>query len=269
MRNARYIGADGCKGGRWVYVATDGRGAWTADVVTSIAELWHTAPHAERILLDVPIGLKPRGARACDAAARRLLGPRASSVFPSPDRWLLGCTNLEEADRLKAEREGRAVKIQRQMWNILPRIREVDAWLRATPRARGIVRECHPEVCFARLAGHPMGHNKKDAAGRAERLDALRPWVPTVDALLAVAMSRWPRSVLAADDLLDAVVAALCAAAPESELRSLPEAPEADEHGLPMEMVYRVPDRSHPALTPVPDGSTRPGSSQVGAAVQR
>ncbi len=241
MKHSRFVGADGCKGGAWVCVATDGRGAWSIAVHASIGAVWDASRGAERVLLDIPIGLMEHGRRACDVAARRSLGSRRSSVFPSPERWLLACTSLAEADGLKSEREGRAVKVQRQMWNILPRVREVDAWLRQTPPARAIVRECHPELCFMGLSGRPMGHNKKTVEGRGERIELLREHVPAVGEMLADALTRWPRSVLAADDVVDAVVAAVCAAAPDNVLRTVPSTPEVDEHGLPMEMVYRLP----------------------------
>jgi len=46
------------------------------------AELWWVA-------VDMPIGLRAAGPRPCDAEARRLLGPRRSSVLPTPARVVL------------------------------------------------------------------------------------------------------------------------------------------------------------------------------------
>jgi predicted RNase H-like nuclease len=39
--------------------------------------------------IDIPIGLTASGPRSCDLEARRLLGPRRSSVFPAPAREVL------------------------------------------------------------------------------------------------------------------------------------------------------------------------------------
>ena len=47
--------------------------------------------------IDVPIGLLETGARTCDKEARRILGPRGSSVFPAPNRWM-----LDHADDFRA-----------------------------------------------------------------------------------------------------------------------------------------------------------------------
>lgn len=105
----------------------------------------------------MPIGLPDQPqTRTCDRDARRLLGPRRSSVFPAPARAHLAAAAFGEVGGLSI-----------QAWNLVPKVREVDeAW---EPR----VREVGPEVSFAALAGAPMAHPKRTAAGQAERLAAL------------------------------------------------------------------------------------------------
>ena len=44
-------------------------------------------------------------------------------------------------------------KVSKQLFNIAPKIREVDEVLRAMPDANGRVFEVHPEVAFWRLNG--------------------------------------------------------------------------------------------------------------------
>ena len=134
-------------------VATDAG----ARVVASFAELM-----AERFalaLIDIPIGLL-EGPRQCDLAARKLLGPRRASVFPAPPRRLL-----------KARRYAGQCSIQ--LWNILYKIREVDAGMNRRLQRRA--REAHPECSFALLNGAPLRFSKKTAAGGAERRRLLRP----------------------------------------------------------------------------------------------
>jgi predicted RNase H-like nuclease len=61
--------------------------------------------------------------------------------------------------------------ISKQLFNILPKIREVDALV--TPLRQQRVFEMSPELSLAVLAGAPMVHAKTTAAGRAERVRVL------------------------------------------------------------------------------------------------
>ena len=62
---------------------------------------------AELLLVDIPIGLPETGAeRACDLMARRLLGPRKSSVFPVPVRQAVHAPTYQEACDLNATATG-------------------------------------------------------------------------------------------------------------------------------------------------------------------
>src|SRR2546422_11663063 len=93
------LGVDGCPGG-WCAVALEvGEGrprAAGAHVYRSFAEI--LAADAAVICIDIPIGLLDvPGQRRCDVEARRLLGPRRSSVFPPPSRRALAARSYREA----------------------------------------------------------------------------------------------------------------------------------------------------------------------------
>src|SRR5207245_2674687 len=118
-------GADGCKAG-WLAVSKD----IEADSVSwrlcrTARDLFYDKPIPEIIALDVPIGLPESHARTCDTEARRLLGRRASSVFPAPIRPVLAATDYAQACQIRFEIEGK--KLSRQSFAILPKICEVDA----------------------------------------------------------------------------------------------------------------------------------------------
>ncbi|MDA8145140.1 MAG: DUF429 domain-containing protein, partial [Thermaerobacter sp.] len=75
-------GADGCKKGGWLLVFLEEGGAFRLrGIVPDFASLGAKTRDARLTLVDVPVGLPegPEG-RECDRAARRLLGPRRSSV---------------------------------------------------------------------------------------------------------------------------------------------------------------------------------------------
>jgi predicted RNase H-like nuclease len=134
-----------------------------------IAELFTDTLAPNIVAVDVPIGLLERGARDCDVQARRLLGPRRSSVFTAPLRPLLAATSQAEASQIRYRLEGKGVSIQASA--IVPKIQEVDRLLRGNPNLREIIREVHPELCFFYLNGErPMSEAKKKPAGRTERV---------------------------------------------------------------------------------------------------
>lgn len=233
--NHTIAGADGCRAG-WVVIQESMQGAdleW--QVVPSLEALFSVPTAPGLLALDIPIGIPPKGSRACDVQARRLLGsPRGRSVFPAPIRPMLTASTHAEASAIGRNVEGRGLTIQ--AWGIVPKIREVDELLRADARIADRVREVHPEVCFYFLGGErPMKVGKKEAAGREERAALLREhFGGAVDRALADV--RWLGC--AADDLLDAFAGLWTARRIQAGTAvRIPASPERDSHRLPMEIV--------------------------------
>ena len=129
-------------------------------------------PDLTVIAIDMPIGLSDAGSRACDVAARKLLRPHASRVFPAPPRAALGSVDDYDA-ACRAALTATGKSLSKQTWNLLRSIAEVDA-LADDPR----LVECHPELAFALMQGHPIDERKKTPQGRERRLDLLRRWLP-------------------------------------------------------------------------------------------
>ncbi|HEY7064322.1 MAG TPA: DUF429 domain-containing protein [Chloroflexota bacterium] len=231
----RLIGVDGCKAG-WLTATLDGSGALAFAIERSFADLLATAGDDALVVIDVPIGLTEREPRACDVAARAYLrAPRNSSVFPAPRRALLSAITYAEACRLSREACDRAVS--RQLFGILPKIREVDALM--TPARQERVREAHPEVSFAALAGTGAGlvHAKKTAAGEAERLALLGRLLPSFDP--GAERLRLGCGNVARDDIVDAVAClATACRINRGEALVLPPGPvPRDARGLRMEII--------------------------------
>jgi predicted RNase H-like nuclease len=150
----------------------------------------------EVVAIDIPIGLPRLGeTRPCDAAARKWLGPRRSSVFSAPPRELLGCRSYAEALARSRELTGRGISAQ--AYGIYPRIAAVDEVVAPADQRRLV--EGHPEIGFMLLAGD-LG-SKHHAAGRQAREAALRAVLPPFD------LRDKPRGV-AVDDALDALACA-------------------------------------------------------------
>jgi predicted RNase H-like nuclease len=156
-------GIDGCKS-RWIAIAQEPGlmefGAHLLETNELAREPWKLAA------IDIPIGLTDRGAREADRMARRYVGPRRSSVFPSPIRPALAASSWREASDITFAQDGR--RISQQTFGILPKIRAVDECIRSDALSSRFF-EIHPEVSFAAWQGMPMMYPKRDPRGHAER----------------------------------------------------------------------------------------------------
>ena len=243
-------GVDGCKAG-WIAVMLTSGEQPQAAIFRTFAALVDSLPGDAVIAVDMPIGLPAitrKGGRGPEMLVRPLLGARQSSVFAIPSRAAVYTaveefTTLErwyEAHRLASavaratSEPPRSVSIQ--AFGIFPKIREIDALLRARPELSSRVIESHPEVAFWRLDGEQaMNLPKKvkgqvNPAGMAERRMVLAGLGLRRDFLEAV-----PPRGAAADDFLDACALLFIAARhARGQARPFPDPPGVDAYGLPI-----------------------------------
>lgn len=234
-------GIDGCRGG-WAVATVSARMAEATPcdvqltVVPHFAEALALVSDARCVAVDMPIGLlsSPRpGGRDCDRAARALLGRQGSSVFSPPARPALAAREYREAQRL----QGAGLSIQ--TWNIVPRIREVDAVM--TSSLQGRVLEAHPELAFRTLAGGGAALARKASAeGFSERVALLTKILGASMPDLREARARLGAARVGLDDLADALVLADVArrAATGDAFRVPAAAPPEDARGLRMEIWF-------------------------------
>ena len=165
-------GVDGRRGG-WVVAIVDIGDTPRLESLEYVAPLGQAlAADLAVIAIDMPIGLSDDAPRACDMAARKLLQPHGSRVFPAPPRAALAHAD-DYAAACEAALSVSGKALSKQTWNLLGAIAEVDA-LADDPR----LVECHPEMAFALMNGHPLDEKKKTPAGRDVRLALLRRWLP-------------------------------------------------------------------------------------------
>jgi predicted RNase H-like nuclease len=226
------LGVDGCQAG-WIAASA---ASLRDEPVFHLLETFAAVVRALRApgslaFVDVPIGLSD-GPRACDGAARRLLGARACCVFTPPSRRALGGRSPDEIRRLNVAATG-GRSLSSQALGIVPKIREVDALM--TPRLQARLRETHPECTFAALSptGTALAHPKRSARGREARLALLPPSFAR-----AAAARPFPRGAVAPDDYVDALAALTTALRFRAgKARRLPaQGVERDERGLAMEI---------------------------------
>jgi predicted RNase H-like nuclease len=227
------IGVDGCRGG-WIAVRWET--SVTHHLCRSFAEV--LAMEASIIAVDMPIGFPAGSGRAAEREVRSRLGERQSSVFSVPSRAAVMCMDYREACSANLASSDPPKKVSKQIFHILPKMREVDALM--TPALQDRVFEVHPELAFwAMNGGAPLPLPKK-VKGRAHE-----PGLTLRKTLLSNAgfpMDRLPPSSyraadVGADDLLDACACAWSARriALGQSLR-FPKDPPRDARGLRMEI---------------------------------
>jgi predicted RNase H-like nuclease len=232
-------GADGCHAGWLAAFVRAAGGEVRVTVLPRFADVL-AAPEAPVIIaVDIPIGLPERvghGGRAAENAIRPLLGARQSSVFSVPSRTAMAAEDYREACGIALATSDPPRKISKQLYMIAPKIREVDACLRADRSAVARVREVHPELAFWRLNGQCALDEPKKVKGRCyEPGLLLRRRLLTEAGFPAAVVNGAPPKGAAADDLLDALACAAIARRIHAGLaRPFPDPPERDAFGLAM-----------------------------------
>jgi predicted RNase H-like nuclease len=175
--------------------------------------------------IDMPLGLLSGGWREADRTARRLLGPRRSSVFAIPPREVWTQASYQAANLRCRELTGQGFSAQ--AWGLRAKLLEADKY---RDGCRHPLYEVHPELAFGAMAGAPLADSKHTAAGRAARLG-----------VLAGAGIEIPEPVPAAilGDVLDAAAVAWSAwriAAGQAVI--IPSEPQLDDRGRPITISY-------------------------------
>jgi predicted RNase H-like nuclease len=188
------LGVDGWRGA-WVGALLDGRSV-TLLALDDVAAVL-AVPGVDVVAIDMPIGLSENGVRACDVAARKLLGPAGGSVFPTPVRAVLATGDYAEARTLSRAATDPPRAPSAQAFQLVKAIRALDHALGDAPPEDVV--EVHPELAF-RAIDPAVRDRKGSARGTIQRLRALRsvmdvedalaeapPLIPVIDALDACA----------------------------------------------------------------------------------
>lgn len=172
--------------------------------------------------------------RQCEVEARRLITPHGSRVFKTIPRAVLKFSQCEWRAANDWAKNAGFGGISKQIWNIRPRIIDIDRAIRPADQRR--IHEAHPELAFARLNGGTALDSKHTSSGLATR-----------KRLLSLAgftnFDKWLRDLRGkgakADDLYDACVLVLTA---RNILRGkgkfVPADEQRDSRGLRMAIAY-------------------------------
>lgn len=232
-------GVDGCRAGWLVVFLEMASGEPRLRTVAHFTQLLEAAEHPAVIAVDIPIGLSERvgaGGRTPERLVRRYLGERQSSVFSVPSRAALAAADYGKACAIALATSDPPRKISRQLFMIVPKIREVDAALRTDPGAASRVHEVHPELAFWRLNGERALDEPKKIKSRCYGPGlALRRRLLIEAGWASDLLHGSPPPGAGEDDLLDAFACATIAQRIlAGRAQSFPDPPERDRFGLPI-----------------------------------
>lgn len=234
-REALCIGIDGCRGG-WIAAVID-QGELRIEKYVNIQELISKYPLFDDMLIDMVIGLpsdQEQYERRPDCTARRLIVPRTSTIFAVPSRQAV-YEDTEER-QIDANKMALGKGLAKQTMAIIPKMRELDGFLAENKNYKNVIRESHPEVCFARLNGTVVMTKKSEMEGLMERVHILSGYLPGLSVELII--SRAKELCCNADDIVDAVCLAVTAnLSIQGRSEVIPGNVMMDDHGLRMQMV--------------------------------
>lgn len=231
-----FCGVDGCPRG-WICAIKQNE-LLSFRRFSCISELFEEYGSLALTLIDIPIGLpgnEEQERMRPDSFARRILKDRASTIFPVPCRQTV--YSNDDYDHLcSVNMRVLGKKIPKQTAAIIPKMREVDTFLRQRREIQGKFLESHPEVCFAVLNGKTVLSKKSTVEGQIERLQILAKYGCTLEPSQVSRLATELRC--GSDDIIDAACLSVVAEMVSSgDYRTLPEQPLTDEAGLLMQMV--------------------------------
>lgn len=231
--NITSIGVDGCKGG-WI-VAILKQGKLVIDKYSNMNEIIKEYPDFDEFLVDMVIGLpSSQNHIRPDTYARKIIKERTSTIFPAPCRQAVYANSVAEAYEQNEKVLGK--KFTPLTVGIMPKMKELDSFFQENPKYKNIIKESHPEVCFARLNGKTVLSKKSEIDGMEDRINILSNYIPdlTLNKIAVHAKSL----ICNVDDIVDAICLAVTAnIVNQGNLEIIPENPMSDETGLLMQMV--------------------------------
>lgn len=230
-----FVGVDGCKGG-WI-TAIISNGELSLKKYSDFSKMVFDTAQFDGMLVDMVIGLPSnieQYEKRPDGIARKIVKPRTSTVFAVPTRQAVYEFTKDKQKDANLSAIGKG--LSEQTIAIIPKMREVDEFLLSNEEYMNVIRESHPEVCFARLNGEVLMTNKSEKEGITDRVQVLSRYLQWLSEEYVRTSAKKLGCKL--DDILDAVCLAVTANLDaQGRTEIIPENPSTDDKGLKMQMV--------------------------------
>jgi len=201
----------------------------------SLNEIVSSHGDFDEFLIDMVIGLSGTNEQIRpDVYARRIISERSSTIFPAPCRQAVYAETVAKSYDENVRVLGK--KFTPLTVGIMPKMREVDKFLQENTQYKNIIKESHPEVCFARLNGSTVLSKKVDINGMEERIHILSKYIKDLNLNKVIITSKSLKCKV--DDIVDAICLAVTAnLVIQEKYDVIPEFPMKDDTGLIMQMV--------------------------------
>ncbi len=232
------LGIDACPAG-WAVCSLDPSGNCRLTVVDDADSLVPLIEPCDLACIDIPLGILDDAEREVDRRAKSVLGRYHARVFMTPPRPVLDqpCYRSANAESRRLIGKG----LSKQAWNILPKVRSIDALLQKEPSLCSKLRECHPEIALWGLGGKVVSSNKATPEGRTDRLRLLGSHIDQPERRIEAARSTLRVRDAKDDDLIDAMICAVVGAgAWDKTIRGLDDQLPCDATGLPTEISINI-----------------------------
>ena len=227
------IGVDGCKGG-WIAAVID-REEVRVEKYSSMEQIVSRYPVFDEFLIDMVIGFPDcENDVRPDSLARKIVVPRTSTIFPVPCRTAVYAST--EKEQILCNQQALGKSLAKQTMAIIPKMKELDTFLNENDVYKNVIKESHPEVCFARLNGSVVMSKKSEKDGMLERVDILKKYVPMI--VITDILQKAKQYKCNADDIVDALCLAVTANLNvQGKAEPIPARPQKDAMGLEMQMI--------------------------------
>lgn len=264
-----FVGADGCEGGGWVAASINNR-KLHLEKYKDFSQMVFDNTQFDGMLVDMVIGLpsnKEQYEKRPDGIARELLKPRHFNEGMLVDMVIGLPNNIKQYERKLAKNRHSTIfavstrqavykvteekqkeanlsvigkNLSEQAIGIIPKMREVNEFLLANEEYMNVIRESHPEVCFARLNGGVLMTKKSVKGdfkgGITDRVQVLSMFLQDLSEEYVRKSAK--KLGCKPDDILDAVCLAVTANLDaQGRTEIIPENPSTDDKGLKMQMV--------------------------------
>ena len=233
LKDTLCIGVDGCKGG-WIAAVIE-REEFRVEKYTKIDDIVERYPEFDEFLVDMVIGFPSNDTHIRpDTTARKIIAARSSTIFAVPSRQAVYAESEEE--QVQKNREALGKGLAKQTMAIIPKMREVDVFLNQVSMYKNVIKESHPEVCFARLNGSVVMSKKSDTLGMRERVHILNRFLPKLTQNYVLQLAKMYKCN--ADDIIDAICLAITGNLNlQGRGETIPKNPMTDEMGMVMQMI--------------------------------
>ena len=227
------IGVDGCKGG-WISAIWK-QGKLQIEKFSTVTDIVNRYPDMDECLIDMVIGLPSNKEHVRpDTYARHIIKERGSTIFPVPCRQAVYAKTVSEAYDENVRVLGK--KFTPLTVGVMPKMRELDSFFQKNPQYKNVIKESHPEVCFARLNGKTILSKKSEIDGMEERIHLLKKYIPELSVTKIASLAKQYKCNV--DDIVDAICLTVTAnLVGQGHFETIPENPMLDDEQLYMQMV--------------------------------